>query len=41
MRDMAIHYYQALAAEVEMALHNGDISTCDYGEYQGDGIPPN
>ena len=40
MRDMAIHYYQALAAEVEVALHNGDISTCDYGEYQGDGIPP-
>lgn len=40
MRDMAIHYYQALAAEVDAAQHNDDISACDYGEYQGDGIQP-
>jgi hypothetical protein len=40
MRDMAIHYYQAIATEVDAALQGGEISTCDYGEYQGDGIKP-
>ena len=40
MRDMGLHYYQAIAAEVDAALRSGEISACDYGEYQGDGIPP-
>ena len=40
MRDIGIHYYQAIAAEVDASLRSGDIPACDYEEYQGDGIPP-
>ena len=40
MGDIGIHYYQAIAVEVDASLRSGDIPACDYGEYQGDGIPP-
>ena len=40
LRDTAVKRYDALQAEVESQIHAGTVQKCIYGEYKGDGIPP-
>lgn len=40
LRDEALATWTGLRDEVVAALETGDVRKCVYGEYQGDGIPP-
>lgn len=40
MRDRSAELYQRLLDEIQSKLNNHEISACEYGEYQGNGIPP-
>ena len=40
LRDMGLTHLNALAEKVDAALNDHTIQTCEYGEYDGDGIPP-
>lgn len=40
MRDRGIKQYRLFLADIEEKLNNHEITTCDWGEYKGDGIPP-
>jgi len=40
MRDRGLAQNQALEQKVITAIPSNQITTCDHGPYQGDGIPP-
>ena len=40
MRDRGLEQLAALAAEVESAIQSGQVTGCDYGPYNNDGISP-
>ena len=40
LRDTATARYDALLAEIERAVEAGEVERCVYGEYLGDGVPP-
>jgi len=40
LRDTAVQRYDALQAEVSSQVRAGTVQKCVYGEYKGDGIPP-
>lgn len=40
LRDGGLTHLNALAEKVYAALNNHTVQICEYGEYEGDGIPP-
>lgn len=40
LREEALEHWTALEGKVIAALERGEVVECVYGEYQGDGIPP-
>ena len=40
MRDRGIEQYQLFREDVQTKLNNHEIAACEWGEYQGGGIPP-
>lgn len=40
MRDRGVEQYQLFLTDIENKLNQHEVTACDWGEYQGGGIPP-